>query len=234
MMMLLTQTRERFLVAIAAQVPAEGIAEIHFFQPMKQGGVESGVAVVVGPRRRRRGADCRLHRALSSYAQGPRPRQVGDQRRRRGGRAARDGRCCRARRAAPGGRRRRRDAHGRRRASRACWRRVPALRANRRLSFPSDARDLDGRRVGSGVALIPRSGRARHDTSEISLPSSRVDDRSQIRSIPAAGAPPRRTSRTARSRRGRQLTHLGFIRSGGRQTPCDSKRREFTVEFLTS
>jgi hypothetical protein len=47
-MMMLTQTRERFLIAIAAQVPAEGIAEIHFFQPMKQGGVESGVAVVVG------------------------------------------------------------------------------------------------------------------------------------------------------------------------------------------
>ena len=29
-----------------AQVPAERIAEIHFFQPIKQGGVESGVAVV--------------------------------------------------------------------------------------------------------------------------------------------------------------------------------------------
>jgi hypothetical protein len=47
-MTMLTETRERFLLAIAAQVPAEGIAEIHFFQPMKQSGVESGVAVVVG------------------------------------------------------------------------------------------------------------------------------------------------------------------------------------------
>jgi hypothetical protein len=46
-MTILTETRERFLVAIAARVPAERIAEIHFFSPIKQGGVESGVAVVV-------------------------------------------------------------------------------------------------------------------------------------------------------------------------------------------
>jgi hypothetical protein len=45
-MMLLTETRERFLLAIAGQVPVERIAEIHFFQPIRQGGVESGVAVV--------------------------------------------------------------------------------------------------------------------------------------------------------------------------------------------
>ena len=45
-MMLLTETRERFLLAIATQVPVDRIAEIHFFQPIKQGGVESGVAVV--------------------------------------------------------------------------------------------------------------------------------------------------------------------------------------------
>ncbi|HXT16313.1 MAG TPA: hypothetical protein VN706_11825 [Gemmatimonadaceae bacterium] len=42
----LTETRERFLKTIAAQVPAERIAEVHFFSPIKQGGVESGVAVV--------------------------------------------------------------------------------------------------------------------------------------------------------------------------------------------
>jgi hypothetical protein len=46
MTMMLTETRERFLLAIVKQVPAEQIAEIHFFQPIKQGGVESGVAVV--------------------------------------------------------------------------------------------------------------------------------------------------------------------------------------------
>ena len=42
----LAETRERFLVAIAEQVAAERIAEVHFFKPIKQGGVESGVAVV--------------------------------------------------------------------------------------------------------------------------------------------------------------------------------------------
>jgi hypothetical protein len=41
----LTETRERFLLAITAQIPAERIAEIHFFPPIKQGGIESGVAV---------------------------------------------------------------------------------------------------------------------------------------------------------------------------------------------
>jgi hypothetical protein len=45
--MILQETRERFLKAIAAQIPRERIAEIHFFSPIKQGGVESGVAVVV-------------------------------------------------------------------------------------------------------------------------------------------------------------------------------------------
>jgi hypothetical protein len=42
----LTETRERFFRAIIKEVPVEQIAEIHFFQPMRQGGVESGVAVV--------------------------------------------------------------------------------------------------------------------------------------------------------------------------------------------
>ena len=45
-MILSTETSERFLRAITAQVPAERIAEIHFFAPIRQGGVESGVAVV--------------------------------------------------------------------------------------------------------------------------------------------------------------------------------------------
>jgi hypothetical protein len=46
-MTILTETRERFLLAIAVQVPPDRIAEIHFFQPIKQAGIESGVAVVV-------------------------------------------------------------------------------------------------------------------------------------------------------------------------------------------
>lgn len=45
-MTMLTETRERFLLAIAGKLPVERVAEIHFFQPIKQGGVESGVAVV--------------------------------------------------------------------------------------------------------------------------------------------------------------------------------------------
>lgn len=47
---MIPETRERFLVAIAAQVPPEHIAEIHFFSPIKQGGMESGVAVVAAER----------------------------------------------------------------------------------------------------------------------------------------------------------------------------------------
>jgi hypothetical protein len=46
MMTHLSETRERFFRAIVKEVPAAEIAEIHFFQPMRQGGVESGVAVV--------------------------------------------------------------------------------------------------------------------------------------------------------------------------------------------
>lgn len=47
------ETRERFVAAIAGKVPADAIAEVHLFQPIKQGGTESGVAVVAveeGPR----------------------------------------------------------------------------------------------------------------------------------------------------------------------------------------
>jgi len=39
-------TRDRFLAAVAAKVDAATIAEVHLFQPIKQGGLESGVAVV--------------------------------------------------------------------------------------------------------------------------------------------------------------------------------------------
>ena len=42
----LSETRERFLHAIAKEIPLDHVAEIHFFQPIKQGGAESGVAVV--------------------------------------------------------------------------------------------------------------------------------------------------------------------------------------------
>jgi len=41
-----TDTRERFLLAITAQIAIDRIAEVHLFAPIRQGGVESGVAVV--------------------------------------------------------------------------------------------------------------------------------------------------------------------------------------------
>lgn len=42
----LDATRERFLLAIATSLPAERFIELHFFPPIRQGGVESGVAVI--------------------------------------------------------------------------------------------------------------------------------------------------------------------------------------------
>ena len=40
------ETRARFLTAIAAQLPVARIAEVHLFPAIRQGGMESGVAVV--------------------------------------------------------------------------------------------------------------------------------------------------------------------------------------------
>ena len=42
----LSETRERFLKSIAQRVPADAIEEAHLFRPIKQGGQESGVAVI--------------------------------------------------------------------------------------------------------------------------------------------------------------------------------------------
>jgi hypothetical protein len=46
----LDATRERFLLAIAGALPADRFIELHFFQPIRQGGVESGVAVIAAHR----------------------------------------------------------------------------------------------------------------------------------------------------------------------------------------
>lgn len=40
------ETRTRFLGAIAKQVPAERVIEVHLFAAIRQGGMESGIAVV--------------------------------------------------------------------------------------------------------------------------------------------------------------------------------------------
>jgi hypothetical protein len=41
-----SDARERLLLTIADTVPAERIAEVHFFPPIRQGPLETGVAVV--------------------------------------------------------------------------------------------------------------------------------------------------------------------------------------------
>jgi hypothetical protein len=40
------EIRARFLAGIAAQIPADDVAEVHLFGAIRQGGQESGVAVV--------------------------------------------------------------------------------------------------------------------------------------------------------------------------------------------
>lgn len=42
----MSDTRERFLSAIAECVPPERIVDVYLFPPMRQGGVEQGVAVI--------------------------------------------------------------------------------------------------------------------------------------------------------------------------------------------
>jgi hypothetical protein len=40
------ETRARFLAGIAAQIPADRVKEVHLFGALRQGGAESGVAVI--------------------------------------------------------------------------------------------------------------------------------------------------------------------------------------------
>ena len=42
----MTETQQRFLRAIAERVPMRQVVELHLFPPIRQGGVETGVAVV--------------------------------------------------------------------------------------------------------------------------------------------------------------------------------------------
>jgi hypothetical protein len=43
-------TRRRFLATIVAHVPLERLVEVHLFPPIRQGGVETGVAVIAATR----------------------------------------------------------------------------------------------------------------------------------------------------------------------------------------
>jgi hypothetical protein len=42
----MTETQQRFLRSIAQRLPMEQVVEVHLFPPIRQGGVETGVAVV--------------------------------------------------------------------------------------------------------------------------------------------------------------------------------------------
>jgi hypothetical protein len=46
----MTDTRERFLQEITARVPADRIAEVHLFRPLRRGATETGVAVIAAER----------------------------------------------------------------------------------------------------------------------------------------------------------------------------------------
>src|SRR4051812_7676606 len=48
----MTETQQRFLRAIAQRVPVQHVTEVHLFPPIRQGGVETGVAVVAEDPRR--------------------------------------------------------------------------------------------------------------------------------------------------------------------------------------
>lgn len=56
----LSESRERLLKDVLAVVPADSITEVHFFQPIRQGGMESGVAVIAA----RENADDRERHAV--------------------------------------------------------------------------------------------------------------------------------------------------------------------------
>jgi hypothetical protein len=44
--MISDETRTRFFIAIAAQIPPERVMEVHLFGAIRQGGMESGVGVI--------------------------------------------------------------------------------------------------------------------------------------------------------------------------------------------
>lgn len=48
----MTETQQRFLRSIAERVPLDHVVELHLFPPIRQGGVETGVAVVAEDPRR--------------------------------------------------------------------------------------------------------------------------------------------------------------------------------------
>lgn len=57
----MSETRLRFLRAITERVPVERVAELHLFPAMRQGGMESGVAVVAVEAMREADAELEPH-----------------------------------------------------------------------------------------------------------------------------------------------------------------------------
>lgn len=57
------ETRERFLAAIAERLEPETIAEAHLFPPIRQAGIESGVAVIAVNHRSLIGGDAAAENA---------------------------------------------------------------------------------------------------------------------------------------------------------------------------
>jgi hypothetical protein len=64
--------RDRFLAAVAAQVPVDKVVELYLFQPIRQGGVESGVAVVAAA------VDAPAALEAPAVGDGPPPADLGD------------------------------------------------------------------------------------------------------------------------------------------------------------
>jgi len=76
----MTETQQKFLRAIADRVPADQVVEVHLFPPIRQGGVETGVAVVAqDPRRVPAPVAVDLAGAESTEALEPTPDPLADQ-----------------------------------------------------------------------------------------------------------------------------------------------------------
>ena len=58
------ETKARFLAGIAAQVPADRVAEVHLFGAIRQGGQESGVAVIAVHRAEPAGDDVEMEQEV--------------------------------------------------------------------------------------------------------------------------------------------------------------------------
>jgi hypothetical protein len=73
-------TRERFLAAIADRLPAEAVVEVHLFQPIRQSGFESGVAVIAVEEQQSTGGEAAAENRLAIHTAHYRLTQKGPER----------------------------------------------------------------------------------------------------------------------------------------------------------